>query len=192
MRKALIFFALVALAQWAVPLWTIATKEEVRSEGEAFLFRLRPVDPTDPFRGEYVVLRYEEEERDIPQTQGPNTVGEQVYATLNTSGYAVEIDEVLSEPPTDGWPYVTCTVDISPFMDSATVRVDLPFDRYYLQEGDGAIVEDLMRGQFDGPTPEAYAVVRLLNGDGVIEDLLIDGRSVSEFIREYRDTLSTP
>ncbi|MBK7085929.1 MAG: GDYXXLXY domain-containing protein [Flavobacteriales bacterium] len=192
MRKALIFFALVALAQWAVPLWTIATKEEVRSEGEAFLFRLRPVDPTDPFRGEYVVLRYEEEERDIPQTQGPNTVGEQVYATLNTSGYAVEIDEVRSEPPTDGWPYVTCTVDISPFMDSATVRVDLPFDRYYLQEGDGAIVEDLMRGQFDGPTPEAYAVVRLLNGDGVIEDLLIDGRSVSELIREYRDTLSTP
>ena len=192
MRKALIFFALVALAQWAVPLWTIATKEEVRSEGEAFLFRLRPVDPTDPFRGEYVVLRYEEEDRDIPPTQGPNTVGEQVYATLNTSGYAVEIDEVLSEPPTDGWPYVTCTVDISPFMDSATVRVDLPFDRYYLQEGDGAIVEDLMRGQFDGPTPEAYAVVRLLNGDGVIEDLLIDGRSVSELIREYRDTLSTP
>ncbi|MBP6391214.1 MAG: GDYXXLXY domain-containing protein [Flavobacteriales bacterium] len=192
MRKALIFFALVALAQWAVPLWTIATKEEVRSEGEAFLFRLRPVDPTDPFRGEYVVLRYEEEDRDIPQTQGPNTMGEQVYAILNTSGYAVEIDEVLSEPPTDGWPYVTCTVDISPFMDSATVRVDLPFDRYYLQEGDGAIVEDLMRGQFDGPTPEAYAVVRLLNGDGVIEDLLIDGRSVSELIREYRDTLSTP
>jgi len=192
MRKALIFFALVALAQWAVPLWTIATKEEVRSEGEAFLFRLRPVDPTDPFRGEYVVLRYEEEDRDIPQTQGPNAVGEQVYATLNTSGYAVEIDEVLSEPPTDGWPYVTCTVDNTTYVDSAVVRIDLPFDRYYLQEGDGSIVEELMRGRSDGPTPEAYAVIRLLNGDGVIEDLLIDGRSVSEWIQEYRDTLSTP
>ena len=192
MRKALILFALVALAQWAVPLWTIATKEQVRSEGEAFLFRLRPVDPTDPFRGEYVVLRYEEEDRDIPQTQGPNAVGEQVYATLNTSGYAVEIDEVLSEPPTDGWPYVTCTVDNTTYVDSAVVRIDLPFDRYYLQEGDGSIVEELMRGRSDGPTPEAYAMIRLLNGDGVIEDLLIDGRSVSELIQEYRDTLSTP
>lgn len=192
MRKALIFFALVALAQWAVPLWTIATKEEVRSEGEAFLFRLRPVDPTDPFRGEYVVLHYEEEDRDIPQTQGPNTVGERVYATLNTSGYAVEIDEVLSEPPTDGWPYATCTVDNTPYVDSAVVRIDIPFDRYYLQQGDGSIVEELMRGRSDGPTPEAYAVIRLLNGEGVIEDLLIDGRSVSELIKEYRDTLSTP
>ena len=192
MRKTLILFGVVALAQWAIPLWTIATKEQVRSEGEVYLFRLQPVDPTDPFRGEYVTLRYEEEGRDIVQTQGPNTVGERVYATLITSGYAAEIDEVLTEPPTDGWPYVTCTVENSPYMDSAVVRVDLPFDRYYLQEGNGPIVEELMRGQFDGPRPEAYAVVRLLNGDGVIEDLLIDGRSVGELIQEYRDTVSTP
>ncbi|MBK8339192.1 MAG: hypothetical protein IPK99_03935 [Flavobacteriales bacterium] len=126
------------------------------------------------------------------QTQGPNTVGEQVYATLIPSGYAVEIDEVLSEPPTDGWLYVTCTVANSSLLDSAVVSVDLPFDRYYLQEGDGAIVETLMRGRFVGPAPEAYAVVRLLNGEGVIEDLLIDGRSVGALIQEYRDTLSTP
>jgi len=77
-------------------------------------------------------------------------------------------------------------------MDSALVRVDLPFDRYYLQEGDGAIVEELMRRSNGGIVPEAYAVVRLLNGDGVIEDLLIDGRSVGDLIREYRDTLRTP
>ncbi|MBK6341440.1 MAG: GDYXXLXY domain-containing protein [Flavobacteriales bacterium] len=59
-RKPLLFLG-IALAQLAVPAWMIAGRERVLSQGEVFKFKTAPIDPRDPFRGEYVRLDFEAE-----------------------------------------------------------------------------------------------------------------------------------
>ena len=65
-------------------------------------------------------------------------------------------------------------------------RVSLPFDRFYMPEGEGARTQDLMtpqwtEGQQQQPL-EAYALVRVHDGEAVMEDLIIGGRPVQEWM----------
>ncbi|MBK6341439.1 MAG: hypothetical protein IPF41_02320 [Flavobacteriales bacterium] len=64
----------------------------------------------------------------------------------------------------------------------------LPFDRFYLEEGDGAKTEELLQpqwndGQVSQPLP-AYVLVRVLNGEAVIEDLIVDERSIHQWLAD--------
>jgi hypothetical protein len=57
-----------------------------------------------------------------------------------------------------------------------------------LEEGDGRKTEELLRpqwteGQVSQPLP-AYAVVRILDGDPVIQDLIIGDKSIYEWLKE--------
>ena len=56
-NKALLFIP-IGLAQLAVPGWMIYKHESVMREGAVYKFRTAPIDPRDPFRGEYVVLDF--------------------------------------------------------------------------------------------------------------------------------------
>ena len=194
--KALVF-GIVALAQLAVPAWMIIGHEQVLREGEVFKFHTAPVDPRDPFRGEYVVLSYAEEQREIPGTEGPHTEGETVYAVLHTvNDSATVIDEVMRTAPMDGRPYVRCTVAWQPDPEATTVRVDLPFDRFYLEEGDGWRTEELLRPGWENgervDTLPAYALVRVKEGNAVIEDLVVGGRSIHEWLKEEPRSTTEP
>jgi hypothetical protein len=67
-------------------------------------------------------------------------------------------------------------------------RVSLPFDRFYLEEGDGATTEKMLQPQWNNdtlvqPLP-AHAVVRVLHGEAVIEDLVVGGKSIQVWLEE--------
>ena len=53
------FVLLVVLQLWA-PASMIYNREDVLKNGKAFKFRTAPVDPSDPFRGKYIVLSFDE------------------------------------------------------------------------------------------------------------------------------------
>lgn len=191
MRKAVLLFVLVALAQWAVPLWTVAGKERVLREGVPFKFKLRPIDPTDPFRGEYVILRYVGFEGPFARPAGAPEQGElEAYAVLENGpdGFA-RVHHLALEEPGSG-DYVRVKGYVYAMFDTANVGVrdvSPPFDRYYLEEGGGHVAEELVRWRPDTPgMREAYALVRVRKGEGVIEDLVIDGRPVRAWIEEAR------
>ena len=57
-RGARIAFAVVVAAMVAVPLGIIGWNEWKLASGEVVILRVEPVDPLDPFRGEYVALSY--------------------------------------------------------------------------------------------------------------------------------------
>lgn len=195
MRKAILLFLLVALAQWAVPLCTIAGRERVLHEETPFKFKLRPVDPSDPFRGEYVVLSF-------ACFQGPFDVPPGAPAAGEISGYAVlqngddgfaQVQRLTLEKPdagdyvpVHGYAYGTGTLFPQPLQ-----QVHPAFDRYYLEEGGGRVAEDLVRWRPDTlGQREAYALVRVWKGEAVIEDLIIDGRPVRAWI-DAADTVTT-
>ena len=184
MRNALILFGAMVLAQWLVPLWTIRERETVLREGTPFLFRTAPVDPHDPFRGEYVILRFALEDSAIAQPDVPFANDEETFIVLGTEDGAASIDRVLHVPPTDTKNYLRCKAIAWPYtMDSLSLRVELPFDRFYLEEGTGGRTEELMqqRAIEVGPELPSYAVVRVLNGEAVIEDLRVGDRSIKEW-----------
>jgi len=187
MRNALILFGAMALAQWLLPLWTIRERESVLREGTPFLFRTAPVDPHDPFRGEYVALRFALEDSVIAQPDPPFAHDEETFVVLGTMDGAASIASVLRTAPTDTKNYLRCKTIAWPFtMDSLSLRVELPFDRFYLEESTGRRTEDLMqqRNVEVGPELPSYAVVRVLNGAAVIEDLRVGDRSIQEWMRE--------
>ncbi len=194
MRRSAIIFIAVALAQLAVPAWMIVRHERVMRGGEVFKFRTAPVDPRDPFRGEYVVLNFDASsgEWKDPHDGTDGTTDETFYAdrtsfamlARNDSDYAV-ITALSAEPPTNG-PYIM--VKHWGAVGSAVNRVELPFDRYYLEEGDGAKTESMLMPQWnDGvvsqPLP-AFALVRVYEGEAVIEDLIVGDRSIHAWLNE--------
>lgn len=195
MRRNALIFIVIALVQLAVPAWMIAEHERVMREGQVFKFRTAPIDPRDPFRGEYVALNFEAANGTWHDPHAaPDSTVEQVpyverrsYATLgvsDTSGYAFIIS-LAKAPPASG-PYVS----VSHWSSSSdpVSRVELPFDRYYLEEGDGAKTESMLMPQWNEgvvsqPLP-AYALVRVYKGQAVIEDLIVGEKSIHEWLKE--------
>lgn len=192
MRRPLLLFLLIALAQLAVPAWMIVKHERVIGQGEVFRFRTAPVDPRDPFRGEYVQLEFEVEQ-EVHPIDGPvqQDVEMIVYALMGTDEQGdARIEQVFRDPPEEG-AFIRCIARRSSWdeeLNGNAVRITLPFDRFYLQEGKGPRTEELLRGEWNEeermePLP-AYAVVRVLNGEAVIEDLVVGDRSIQQWMNE--------
>lgn len=188
MPLKLILFALVAMVQLAIPAWMIVDHERILNEGEVFKFRTAPVDPRDPFRGEYVYLDFAAEQGKwtLPIRSADDGSTQQAYGVLGTDsvGYARIHSLVLEKP--GGAPYVRVTYTV--WNADTLFGIDLPFDRFYLEEGDGKRTEELLAPQWSEgfvsqPLP-AFAVVRILNGEAVIEDLVVGDKSIYEWLKE--------
>jgi uncharacterized membrane-anchored protein len=91
-------FAALVAALVLVPLALIAWNEYRLSSGERILLRVQPVDPNDPFRGEYVDLTYPISRLD---TRGAEA-GSSVYVPLRKRGRAWTGDHVEREEPDAG------------------------------------------------------------------------------------------
>lgn len=185
-RKALLF-VFVAVVQLAVPAWMIVGHERVRRDGDVFKFRTAPVDPRDPFRGEYVRLDFEAESGRwlLPPVETGNH-RRHAFALLGTdsTGFAT-IVQLSQVRPSEG---AFVRVEYMSWTNDTLFNVSLPFDRYYLEEGDGRRTEQLLRPEWsDGvvsqPLP-AHAVVRILDGEAVITDLVVGDKSIHEWLKE--------
>ncbi|MBK6371274.1 MAG: GDYXXLXY domain-containing protein [Flavobacteriales bacterium] len=186
MSRKVLLFGFVALIQLAVPVWMIVGHERVRNEGVLFKFKTAPIDPRDPFRGEYVRLDFAAESGEWTIANGTQTGNTRAYALLGTDdeGFAT-VTSLLLEAPSDA-PYLP--IIFSTWGDAEITRIRLPFDRFYLEEGDGKKTEDLLTPEWNGdemvPTLPSYAEVRILSGEAVITDLIVGDRSIHEWLKE--------
>lgn len=186
-RGILAVFAVVALVHVAVPAGMIARRESTLRLGRPYKFRTAPVDPSDAFRGRYVWLNFEQnharwtgEMEPIPRKQAFATVEE------GPDGFAV-IRRVSSQPPKSG-DYVTAIQTYGGWGTNSTeVYFQLPFDRYYMEETKAPAAEQTYgahlnrRGQTNHNT---YAVVRIKDGDAVMENVFVDGQPIAGFIHQ--------
>lgn len=187
-RVRVLLFSLMAVVQLGALAWMIRDHEQVLEKGRVYRFRTAPIDPRDPFRGEYVVLDFAAEDGDWPL---PDSSALEAYAWLDedSAGYAT-IAALRMEPPPDGSDHLRVT--FGSWGGDTVHRVQLPFDRFYLEEGDGAATEQLLQPVWEEdtlvqPLP-AHAVVRVYKGEAVIEDLIVDGRSIHAWLNEVAPT----
>lgn len=181
---ALSVFILIALVQLAVPAKMILDREDILKNGTEYKFKTAPVDPGDPFRGKYITLWYEENLVEI-QTDEDWVPGETVFVLLTTDdkGFAA-VHSVAKEEPDANRDYVKAKVRFFFSNGSNRLRIDYPFDRYYLEESKAYGAELAYRESQMDTTRTAYALVNIKEGEAVIKDVLIDEIPISEIVKD--------
>ena len=181
-NKSLIWIglALTFLAQLFVPAQMIFEREAILKNGRAFKFELEPIDPADPFRGRYVFLRFANTvyKGTVQDTfKHPDPV--YVKLTTNSSGFA-EIQAIERTKPENG-DFLEATVQ-SDYQREVIIRY--PFERFYMEEYAAPLAEKRLRAVNQDSLQTAYALIRIRDGEGVIENVFINDQPIHEFARE--------
>lgn len=196
MMKKLILpaFALMVIAQWIVPVKMILNSEAVLTEGEVYKFKTQPIDPSDPFRGKYVILRFDVEQFETDTTK-KFSQGQEVYAQLNTdeNGFVL-ISDLSSEPPEvlDNSILKTTVGYVWPVEGKQRVSLKLPFDRFYVEESKAPTAEQAYWDAQRDTLQVTYALVRVHNGQAVIENVMINHRPILEIVQEMNEKSTQP
>lgn len=193
MNRKLAFQLAVAL-QLVFLGWMVAAKERTLATGTRVVLRVQPVDPTDYRSGRYIqitpaIARIDPEKVKVVRgdtgAAAPagsadsglaSLTGRTVFVELTHKGELWEATRVVVEgagilPHT---PFLRARVTM-PF--DATLRLDYSLERFYIP-ADGHDPSGLARD----PDHSVRVVVRVpSDGAGVIEDLLVDGKTWKEW-----------
>jgi uncharacterized membrane-anchored protein len=174
-------FGLLAAAMLYVPGSIILRYENILARGEQFKFRTRPVDPYDAFRGRYVALSFEDATTVTLRGEHYER-GETVYVTLEKKpdGYA-RFAEASHTRPASG-AYITTTMKWTDQYEKkgSVGYVEVPFDRYYMEESVAPKAETTYRQHSSRKERDAYALVRVLGGGAVIENVYVGDKTLRE------------
>jgi len=171
------------LAQWAVPASIIWRYETVLANGKVFKFKTRPVDPCDAFRGRYVALGFIWESAPLIDRRRDPESGESMFALVenDANGFARIKGLTFERPSKDDY----FGIEVRYCQSPTNVLIQLPFDRYYMNEKLAPTAETAYRKHSQrGGRQDAYATVRVHNGRAVIEDLYVADKPIREFLKQ--------
>lgn len=173
-------FAVVVLLQLSVPASVIWKRERTLKEGRVWKFRTAPVDPVDAIRGRYIALRFDAET--IPRKGPPESgiSGASVYVVLkeDAGGFA-QVDQ-MTTTPTLGNNVVKAEKG---YWFQEADHVSFPFDRFWVTAKNAAAAEKAYVENSRRENQNAYATVRVRDGDAAIEDLFINNQPLKEYLR---------
>jgi uncharacterized membrane-anchored protein len=169
-------FILLVLVQWFVPGNMICNKEKVVKKGRSFRFETEPVDPADPFRGRYMILDFKMDTfrvKSMPEID----IDRPVYVLLenDANGFA-RIQNVVFSKPANQNDYVIANAYVSRVNDDFLIYVTYPFEEFYLEEFKAPKAEQEYFESTRDSTKKTYAVVKVFNGDAVIENVYINDK----------------
>lgn len=174
-------FFIMVLVQLFVPLNMVLQQEDVIENGKTFKFKTAPIDPNDPFRGKYISLRYEDNTISVENKNEWQGVTH-AYVLLETDdlGFA-KAKKIVTEKPDNTADFIKVN-GITPYYDANKVWFDYPFDRFYMEESKAKPAENTYwEAQID-TSKVTYALVSVMSGAGVLQDVLIDGISIRELV----------
>jgi uncharacterized membrane-anchored protein len=146
---------IVAVTQLALVGVGVAPQLSARVTGDAYVVRVAPVDPIDPFRGAYVALDYPDLRHDGSQSAvepglGALDDGESgdVYVSL-VEEEGVWVADAWSRTRPDDGPYLAC--------DDRSWQIRCGIESWFLPQDEARETEDLL-------------------GDVAVAELRVDGR----------------
>ncbi len=178
-----ILFGLLVIVQLAAPAWIIARHETILRQGTVYKFKTAPVDPYDAFRGRYVWLGIEQNFVPVDSDTLILSRNQTVYAHLavDDEGFAY-FSEASETIPTDK-PCLRLPVSYHNYGDNKVV-FEMPFNRFYMNERKAPRAEELYREHSRRDSVDAYVTVRVLDGQGVLEELYVGGVPILEALEE--------
>jgi uncharacterized membrane-anchored protein len=178
-KQFIIIGSIVVLIQLLVPAWMIYQKELVIQKGTTYLFSVAPVDPHDPFSGKYIYLNFQNTSF-ISDRHIDVEYGESIYAVLEKDDQEKAVIKMLKTyPPNDQEEYIKVSVSYS---DSNRIQIEYPFNVFYMEEFKASKAEDIYRKNIT-QEENAFAVVKVYDGQYTITDVIINGKSIVELSR---------
>ncbi|WP_109098545.1 GDYXXLXY domain-containing protein [Aquimarina sp. AU58] len=174
-----IVFIVLAVVQIGTPLKMIFDNEDILISGTAYKFKTRPIDPTDPFRGKYITLQFEMDSFTTSDTTYVYGDKVRVYIENDDEGFA-KVVQISREPLDIGGDYVMAKVT-NTYNDE--IQFELPFDRFYMEETKAYDAEKAYRDvNRNNKKDDVYAVVYVKDGASVLEDVIIEGIPIQEYV----------
>ncbi len=180
-KHILIAFAITAIAQLVVPLKMVYDSAMIERHGTVYKFRTKPIDPSDPFKGKYITLKYDVAE--IPSNDTTWVYGSDVYVSVvkDKRGFGRAISASVKAPKSGDY----FKAQVRSHIDS-TLFVDIPFDRFYMEESKAYEAEAAYREYSENNDKPAYALVALKEGNAVVKDVIIDNMLVRDYVVRER------
>ncbi len=178
-RARLLLFGLVALAQLAVPAWAVWNRQQTLSRGRVWKFRTAPIDPVDAMRGRYLALAFEAEK--VPQAE-ERLRGSSACAYLkeDAAGFA-QVDRLESGCARGD---NVITVEVNGWRNGQQ-HFTFPFHRFWVNEKDAPQAERAYAANSQQQKENAYALVRVRDGDAALEQLYIDNHPLADYLRAH-------
>ncbi|MFT2007679.1 GDYXXLXY domain-containing protein [Pontibacter sp. 13R65] len=180
-------FILVCLAQLYVPISMIRNREAILRYGKEFKFLTAPIDPSDPFRGKYIVLNFTQNIFPVEDASAwPEDKVIYLHLQTNQNGFAT-ISKISQAPPADTIDYIASKVEyVSHHNGRNHVFFQFPFDRFYMEESKAYEAELAYTASQQDTTQQTYALVRVKEGEAVLSDVLINGVPIKEMVERQR------
>lgn len=140
-------WGLAGLLQLTLVGLPLADRLQVHWFGEEVTLALRPVDPRDLLRGDYVILNPEIQLVDTGIGVPAEVFGgDDVWVVVAPDGEGISrAVAVLSAPPTDGRIALKGRVSSTPGASDTVLRIDYGLDAFFVPEGQGLEIERLPR-----------------------------------------------
>jgi uncharacterized membrane-anchored protein len=182
----LVLFAATCLAQWFVPGQMISDRERVLREGKTYKFKTEPIDPSDPFRGKYITLNFEERSVEVLDPKEWERAGDIYVSIADSAGFARITKASMYEP--EGIDYIKAKIAwVDSYQPPYHVWIQYPFDRFYVEESKASKAERVSRVTRNDSTTVVYAVVCVLDGTAALKDVMINDRSIADVVREMNE-----
>ncbi|MBQ4822908.1 GDYXXLXY domain-containing protein [Aquimarina sp. MMG016] len=175
----LVLFVVVAIAQIFVPAHMIWNNEDTITTGKPYRFKTMPIDPTDPFRGKYITLRYDMNRYEI--SDSTYVYGDKIYVYIQNDehGFA-KVDQISKEELDIDQDYVIAKVTGN---YNNKVKFRLPFNRYYMEETKAPKAElAYVKANRDSLIDNVYGLVYIKGDAAVLEDVIINDVSIKEYV----------
>ncbi|MFS4492962.1 GDYXXLXY domain-containing protein [Maribacter sp. 2308TA10-17] len=179
-----LLFLLFAV-QLFIPGQMIYQQEDTLDTGTAYKFKTAPIDPSDPFRGKYIVLNYEMNSFETNEEGWSNYSGKVfVYLKTDAEGFAAveDVSKTLINTTNE---YVIAESRYN--YSDTRVYFDLPFDRFYMNENKAYDAEISVRKAQVDTTKICYGLVFVKDGTAVLDNVFIDDTPIQEFVEEFQE-----
>ncbi len=171
-------FILMVIAQWFVPVNMIVKEENVLKNGIVYKFKTQPIDPSDPFRGKYIILNYEMDSFKSDSTS--YEFGEDLFVSISNDSLGFAKATGLSKDPPEKGDYVIANYT---GRYNGQVNFTLPFDTFYMNEDKAMDAELAVREvQRDSLPTTCYALVYIMADRAILQDVQIDGVSIKDYV----------
>lgn len=173
---------IVFLGQLYVPASLVFEHERVYAQGREYKMELAPIDPNDPFRGKFLVLRFRENSFTVP-INSPLQQDQQVFVLMrpDKSGYLTieKVNTGYSEMP--GLVTVPATIGyISEVQGQKQLALEYPFSRFYIDEFKARDAELQVQEALRDTSARSYGLILVRGKQAVLKDVMLNGRSVRE------------
>lgn len=186
----LILFVLMCLAQWIVPGKMIFDSERIITQGTLYKFKTAPIDPSDPFRGKYITLNFQENFIGFADSAAFQR-GQDIFITFKLDAEGFAIPSKAYPTPPEASTYLRTTVEYIDYDQGYNkVWYKVPFDRFYLEESKASEAEQVYWQAQRDSAQVAYALVSMGAGQVVLRDVIINNRPVVDIVNDLNKDLN--